>query len=104
MWGYGVVLENALQVTLEQVKYLAQLVHLRLGPDEELMASELSRIVAYMKTLDEVSVAEVPPLEQVPVAVSQLRTDLVRPGLWREEALALAPKTRAGFFSVPKVK
>lgn len=94
-----------MQVTVEQVEYLAQLARLRLRPEEMArMASDLSRILGYMRLLDEAATGDVPPLEQLPIGIGQLRPDTVKGGLERERALALAPKTRAGFFSVPKVR
>ncbi|MCR4439297.1 MAG: Asp-tRNA(Asn)/Glu-tRNA(Gln) amidotransferase subunit GatC [bacterium] len=93
-----------LQVTPEEVQHVARLARLHLQPDEvPRMAAELSRIVDYMAQLQQVDTTGVQPMEQPEVTVQRVRRDVVRRGLRREAALARAPRSRAGFFSVPKV-
>ncbi|MBC7186746.1 MAG: Asp-tRNA(Asn)/Glu-tRNA(Gln) amidotransferase subunit GatC [Calditrichaeota bacterium] len=67
------------------------------------MAAELSRILDYVAQLEQVDAAGVEPMGQPEVTVQRVRRDVVRRGLKREAALAGAPRSCAGFFSVPKV-
>ncbi len=96
--------KRMVRITVEQVGHLAELVRLRLTAEElAVLASELSRIVAYMELLEEAAAASAPPFDHGPIELRQVRRDASKPGLRHRQALALAPKGRAGFFSVPKV-
>jgi aspartyl-tRNA(Asn)/glutamyl-tRNA(Gln) amidotransferase subunit C len=86
-----------------QIRHVAELAELRLTEEEEArLTSEIGRIVAYMAELDAIDTTGVPPTAHVATGAGQnLRADEPREGLSHEAALAGAPKTAHGGFSVP---
>jgi aspartyl-tRNA(Asn)/glutamyl-tRNA(Gln) amidotransferase subunit C len=83
------------------LEHLATLAQLSLREDEiEGLASDLDRIVAYVDELAALDLEGVPPTAQVGPPAA-LREDVVRPGLAHDDALAAAPRTEEGGFSVP---
>jgi aspartyl-tRNA(Asn)/glutamyl-tRNA(Gln) amidotransferase subunit C len=92
------------KISLEEVLKVARLS--RLAPSTEeasALAHELDAILGYVALLDEVDTSEVEPTSHAVTVASALREDRVVPGVDREEALASAPASRDGGFSVPKV-
>jgi aspartyl-tRNA(Asn)/glutamyl-tRNA(Gln) amidotransferase subunit C len=65
------------------------------------MALELSAIVGYVKKLDELDTADVPPTAHVRLARTALRSDEPREGLSHDDALAEAPRALSDGFAVP---
>jgi aspartyl-tRNA(Asn)/glutamyl-tRNA(Gln) amidotransferase subunit C len=93
---------SALKVDRELVLHVAHLALLRLSDAEtDRLASELARIVQYVEQLDELDTKDVPPTAHVALDRTPLRTDDLRSGLSREDALAQAPRTDQGGFAVP---
>jgi aspartyl-tRNA(Asn)/glutamyl-tRNA(Gln) amidotransferase subunit C len=96
-------------VTLEDVKRVAELAHLRLTQNETAsMQQDLNSILGYVAQLDELDTSSVAPLAEInELAVARnsgvLREDVVRPSLDREVVMAEAPETDKVFFKVPKV-
>lgn len=90
-----------MSLSLYEVHHVAQLARLRLS-DEELasMQKQLSAIIDYINTLQEVDVTGVEPTAQVTGLTSVLREDVVAPPLPRERVLANAPDQRDGMFRV----
>lgn len=96
-------------VTLEDVKRVAELAHLKLTPDETAsMQQDLNSILGYVAQLDELDTGSVAPLAEVNElagagGVGLLREDVVRPSLDRAAVMSEAPETDQVFFKVPKV-
>ena len=96
-------------VTLEDVKRVAELAHLKLTANETAsMQEDLSAILGYVAQLEELDTNSVAPLAEInELAVARnsgvLREDVVRPSLDRAVVMAEAPETDKVFFKVPKV-
>jgi aspartyl-tRNA(Asn)/glutamyl-tRNA(Gln) amidotransferase subunit C len=86
----------------EQVLHVAKLARLRLTDDEvERMAGELSKILEYVETMNELDLEGVEPTSHVVDLTNVLREDVPRPSLDRETALEQAPDAAEGGFRVP---
>jgi aspartyl-tRNA(Asn)/glutamyl-tRNA(Gln) amidotransferase subunit C len=96
-------------VTLQDVKRVAELAHLELTPDETRgMLHDLNAILDYVAQLNELDTSSVAPLAQVSElegadGEGTLRQDAVRPSLDRNAVMNEAPETDQVFFKVPKV-
>ncbi|MFW5924602.1 MAG: Asp-tRNA(Asn)/Glu-tRNA(Gln) amidotransferase subunit GatC [Myxococcota bacterium] len=92
------------KLTLQEVRKVAHLARIAVSEEEaETMRAQLAQILDYMAELDAIDVSEVQPTYHSIPMDAPLRRDDVRPSLPREEALAAAPASEAGGFSVPKV-
>ena len=97
------------KVTLEDVKRVAELAHLKLTPDESAsMEQDLNSILSYVAQLEELDTDSVAPLAEINElagagAPGVLREDVVRPSLDRAVVMTEAPETDLVFFKVPKV-
>jgi aspartyl-tRNA(Asn)/glutamyl-tRNA(Gln) amidotransferase subunit C len=100
------------QVTVDEVRRVAELANLELTPAEEpALARDLSAILEYVARLSELDTANVEPMAQVSDVLSldlgtageELRVDVVRPSVNRKLVMAEAPETDGRFFKVPKV-
>ncbi|NJN67684.1 MAG: Asp-tRNA(Asn)/Glu-tRNA(Gln) amidotransferase subunit GatC [Chloroflexaceae bacterium] len=88
-------------LTPAEVEHVAQLARLKLSPEElEQMRVQLSSILDYIASLQEVSIEGVPPTEQMSNLSTVMRSDEVLPPLPHREALANAPDQRDGMFRV----
>ena len=93
-----------MSVTLEQVDTIARLAKLEFSEQEkETFVQQFNQILEYMEKLDELNTDDVEPTYNVLDLSNVMRPDEVKPWLTQEEALANAPKSKHGFFSVPKV-
>jgi aspartyl-tRNA(Asn)/glutamyl-tRNA(Gln) amidotransferase subunit C len=93
-----------MKISLEQVRYVAELARLELAPaEEERLTGQLNAILEYMGQLAEVDTAGVEPTSHVLPLTNVLREDEPRPGLTNEAALANAPDAHEGHFAVPKI-
>ena len=82
--------------------HVAKLARLRLTDDEvERMAGELSKILEYVETMNELDLEGVEPTSHVVHLTNVLREDVPRPSLDRETALEQAPDAAEGGFRVP---
>ncbi len=96
--------EPGLLIDQEQVRHIGFLIRMALTDDEvEMFSEQLSSIVDYFDRLAEVEVTDVPPYRQRPMARAQLREDVVRPSMAREDFLANAPQRLGGYVKVPVV-
>ena len=96
--------EPGLLIDQEQVRHIGFLIRMALTEDEvEMFSEQLSSIVDYFDRLAEVDVTDVPPYRQPPMARAQLREDVVRPTMAREDFLANAPQRLGGYVRVPVV-
>ncbi|HUB30696.1 MAG TPA: Asp-tRNA(Asn)/Glu-tRNA(Gln) amidotransferase subunit GatC [Terracidiphilus sp.] len=97
------------KVTVEDVRRVAELANLELGPDESRsMLHDLNAILDYVAQLNELDTSGVSPLAQVSeldgaTGSSELRADAHRPSLDRSAVMPQAPETDRVFFKVPKV-
>jgi len=95
---------TASKISLEEVKKVARLARLSPSEDElKAMQHDLDAILGYVALLDAVDTTGVEPTAHAITLVSPLRDDDVRPSLSQADALAAAPASREGGFSVPKV-
>jgi aspartyl-tRNA(Asn)/glutamyl-tRNA(Gln) amidotransferase subunit C len=96
-------------VTLQDVKRVAELAHLELTPDEtRAMLQDLNAILDHVAQLNELDTSSVAPLAQVSElegagGKSLLRDDVMLPSLDRATVMSEAPETDQVFFKVPKV-
>jgi aspartyl-tRNA(Asn)/glutamyl-tRNA(Gln) amidotransferase subunit C len=86
----------------DQVLHVARLARLELTDDEvEHFAAELSNVLDWVETIDQLDLDDVPPTSHVVDVVNRLRPDEPRPSLTQEQALANAPAVQDGGFLVP---
>jgi len=99
-------------VTLDDVRRVAELANLELTAEEEpRMQKDLNAILGYIARLGELNTSDVPAMAQVGEMLgavaeatgAELRTDAVRPSLDRASVMAAAPETDGRLFKVPKV-
>jgi aspartyl-tRNA(Asn)/glutamyl-tRNA(Gln) amidotransferase subunit C len=91
-------------LTLEQVKYIAELARLQLNEAEiELFSEQLSQILDYAARLQSLDTSGIPPTSSVLAMRDALRTDEPRQGLSLEELMQNAPQVESGQFRVPPV-
>jgi aspartyl-tRNA(Asn)/glutamyl-tRNA(Gln) amidotransferase subunit C len=93
-----------MSVTIEEVRYVAELARLSFSPEEEKrMVSDLSHIIQYMNQLEELNTENVPPMEHVQDRVDVFRPDVSKTRISRDEALSNAPDTDGEYFRVPRI-
>ena len=93
-------------LSLEEVRRIAQLARLRLGPEEEqAFAVQLSAILDHVAALSELDVGGVEPMTHALAAGegAPLREDVVQPSLAPDVALANAPAREGTCFKVPRI-
>jgi len=104
--------QEAISVTLEDVRRVAELANLELTAEEEpRMQRDLNAILGYIADLNELDTADVPPMaqvaeilgDQIKASAEALRADVLTPCLDRKVVMAEAPETDGVFFKVPKV-
>lgn len=92
------------KITLEQVRHVARLARIELGPDEEeRLRADMDQILAYVDQLGELDVSAVLPTVQVGESGTPMRTDEVTNSPNAEAMLANAPARERGYFKVPKI-
>ncbi len=96
-----------MKITVEQVRYVAELANLKLSEAEVAkFQADLDGILEHIDRLKEIDTTGVEPMAQVLYESGEtgsLRADRPAPTLDNEEALANAPQPGAGYFKVPKV-
>lgn len=96
-----------MKITEKDVRYVAELAHLDLSPEEQAQfLSQLDSILEFVGQLNELDTSAVEPMAQVLAAQPEnvtLRDDVVQPSFTAELALRNAPEQGAGQFKVPKV-
>jgi aspartyl-tRNA(Asn)/glutamyl-tRNA(Gln) amidotransferase subunit C len=86
----------------DQVLHVAKLARLELSDGEvDRMAGELSKILDYVETMNELDLEGVEPTSHVVDLTNVLREDDPRPSLDRETALEQAPDASDSGFRVP---
>ena len=86
------------------VAHVAHLARLGLtGSELERLEGELNHIVDQYAALVELDTEHIAPTAQTIELENILRDDVVRPGLARDEILALAPQRAGDYFVVPPI-
>jgi aspartyl-tRNA(Asn)/glutamyl-tRNA(Gln) amidotransferase subunit C len=86
------------------VAKIARLARIRVGADEQPhLAQELNHVLGWIEQLGEVDTGGVEPMTSVAPMAQRLRADEVKQDNSRDDVLANAPETVAGFYVVPKV-
>jgi aspartyl-tRNA(Asn)/glutamyl-tRNA(Gln) amidotransferase subunit C len=91
-------------LTIEQVRWVAELARLALSKEElEALREQLSAVLAYVDQLQDVDTTNVEPLAH-PLAIQNVfREDSPADCLSPDDALANAPRRQGDFYSVPAV-
>jgi len=88
----------------EVVAHVAQLARLDLTDDElALYTSQLAAVLEHAADVEALELDDVPPTHHPLPIVNVLRDDDPRPGLDRDEVLAMAPDAEEGRFRVPRI-
>jgi len=86
------------------IRYTADLARLQITDEEaERYSSQLSKIIGYIETLQEVDVSGIEPTAHAAPVFDVMRDDISREGFSVEEALSNAPQKTADQFLVTKV-
>jgi aspartyl-tRNA(Asn)/glutamyl-tRNA(Gln) amidotransferase subunit C len=91
----------------KEVRYVAELAHLKLTDDEVWeFLPQLDSVLEYVNKLNELDIKDVEPMAQVLAEGSAdfaLRPDTPRKTFTPDEALSNAPERGDGLFKVPRV-
>jgi len=88
----------------DEVRHVATLARLALTDDETArFGRQLSRILEYIQTLNELDTSQVEPTAHVVPMANVWRDDEVEPSADREAVLGNAPDRTEEFFRVPKI-
>ena len=88
----------------QTVVKIARLARIKIPAEEQQkLAGELNKILAWIAQLNEVDVSGVDPLASVGQATLAMRADVVTDGDQTEAVLANAPARAGTFYTVPKV-
>ena len=91
-------------LTHDDVCRVARLARLRQDETQaQAMLAELNRIFALMEQMQVVDTSAVEPMSHPRDVAQRLRADRVTEADRRDELLALAPKSEAGLYLVPRV-
>ncbi len=92
------------QLTLQEVENIAHLAKLRLTDEEKtLFQSQLSAILEYAQTLQQLDTANIPPTTSALPLDNVMRADEITPSLSVEDVLANAPDVQDNSFRVKPV-
>jgi aspartyl-tRNA(Asn)/glutamyl-tRNA(Gln) amidotransferase subunit C len=92
------------RITRSEVQHVAQLARLALTDAElDALTHDLSSILDYAAAVSALDIADVPPTSHPLPLVNVLRSDVVRPGVSRDEVLSQAPAAEDGRFRVPRI-
>ena len=94
-----------MKITLEEVRRIAHLAHLRFTDDElEALRGELDQILGYVDQLNELDVSGVEPAAGVTAGrLARWREDVRGDTLESQEVMNNAPDSGEGHFKVPRV-
>ncbi len=88
----------------EVVAHVAQLARLDLTQDElTLYTGQLGAVLEHAADVEALDLDGIPPTHHPLPLVNVLRDDDARPGLDRDEVLAMAPDAEDGRFRVPRI-
>lgn len=93
-----------MSVDKDTVKGISKLARIALDDKrEEAMVADLNAILAWVEQLEEVDVANVPPLTSVVAQSLKMRDDVVTEGGNATALMSNAPQPEDNYFVVPKV-
>ncbi len=93
-----------MSISRKEIRHIAKLAKLRFTEaEEEVLAHDMSRILNYMGTLNQLDTSDIEPVTHVHDLTNIIRADSVQDRLNHEEALTNAPDTDGDYFRVPKV-
>lgn len=88
----------------DEVRHVAMLARLALTDDEVArLAPQLSQILEYAESVNEVAAADVDPLTHPFPLRNVMREDQLRPSLPRDLILSQAPDAQEDRFAVPRI-
>lgn len=91
-------------IEIDEVEYVAGLARLALSEkDKELFSNQLSAILEYVATLNELDTTEVEATFHVVGHRNRVRDDVVGKSFAQETSLANAPDHARGCFRVPRI-
>lgn len=91
-------------ISLEEVRHVAKLARLELSDEEILtLQGELSALLDHVDRVRRLDTADVLPTAHPLPLRNVLRPDELRPGLDRDEVLAVAPAVESDRFLVPSI-
>ena len=86
------------------VAHVARLARLDLSEEElALYTGQLAAVLDHAADVEALELDDVPPTQHPLPVVNVLRDDEPRPGLDRDEVLAMAPDAEGGRFRVPRI-
>src|SRR5215207_6087405 len=92
------------RLSSEVVAHVAQLARLDLTDDElSLYTGQLAAVLEHAADVEALELDDVPPTHHPLPLVNVLRADDPRPGIDRDEVLAMAPDAEEGRFRVPRI-
>jgi aspartyl-tRNA(Asn)/glutamyl-tRNA(Gln) amidotransferase subunit C len=92
------------RITRDDVRHVALLARLALTDDEvEQLTEQLEVILEHAAQVSALDTADVPPTAHPLPLSNVLRPDEPRPGLPRDEVLAMAPASEDDRFRVPRI-
>jgi aspartyl-tRNA(Asn)/glutamyl-tRNA(Gln) amidotransferase subunit C len=93
-----------MKISRKDIEHIAMLARLSLTEEEkELFGVQLSRILDYMETLNELDTENIEPTSHVISLNNVMRDDAPRDSIPREDALSNAPDRTDQFYRVPKI-
>jgi len=93
-----------MKITLEEVKYVAQLARINFTDEQIVMlGKQLSNIVGYIEQLKEIETANIEPTSHIMPLNNVFREDSISSSLPRHEMLSNAPDCNERFYIVPKI-
>ncbi len=91
-------------ISTDQVAHVARLARIELTPDEvEHYTGHLGRVLEHARELEDLDLADVPPLAHPYPLLNVFRDDVAGVPVDRDEVLAQAPAASGGQFEVPPV-
>ena len=92
------------RITADDVRHVARLARLDITDDEvELFTGQLEAVLQHAQDVEALDVADVPPTAHPLPLANVFRDDEPRPGVDRDEVLAMAPDAADGRFRVPRI-
>ncbi|MBE2184917.1 MAG: Asp-tRNA(Asn)/Glu-tRNA(Gln) amidotransferase subunit GatC [Anaerolineae bacterium] len=93
-----------MELSREEVRKIADLAKLELSEDEiDLYAGQLSSILGFFQTLQELDTSQIPPTASVLPLKNVFRADTPLPALAPEQVVANAPRSLGNQFLVDSV-
>jgi aspartyl-tRNA(Asn)/glutamyl-tRNA(Gln) amidotransferase subunit C len=93
-----------MNLTIKEVEHITDLARLELtDPEKELFCGQLSAILDYAKSLQNVETGNILPTSSVLPQHNALRSDEVTPSLSTQAVLSNSPQVEANQFRIPPV-